>query len=97
MTTDAVNKDMRAKSGTVTDSRPLVVFLYSLARDYLPLTDIEDAIDNSFPPEPHPEARVIFTNGWLARWAQYSAERLTRPMEGTNDDDSPVSPEDRPR
>lgn len=72
--TDEMSRAMRARTGRVDDDRPLVAFLYLLARDHLPTGVIEEAaagrIDKS-------RGRTQFTNGHLARWAQDLARRLS--------------------
>lgn len=63
---------MREASGNVEDSRRLVTLLYLLARDHVPLSGLEQAVDEaSAAPMP-----IRFTNGWLAAWAQDAANRL---------------------
>lgn len=71
MVTDPANTRMRAASGRVNDDRPLVAFLYELARDHLPVGAIEGMM-HDWTPE-----GCMFTNGWLAAWAQDAADRLT--------------------
>lgn len=66
------SRRMRAKSGRIDDDRPLVAFLYLLARGHLPVGVIEEVLGQV--PE---EKNSQFTNGWLAQWAQDAAERLT--------------------
>lgn len=63
---------MRHASGRVDDDRPLVAFLYHLARDEIPCGDIEMQIDQAV----KVRGTARFTNGWLARWAQDAADRL---------------------
>lgn len=77
---------MRKKSGEVRDRRPLVSFLYSLGKRLAP-GEIEQAIDDAT----FPQCEVLFCNGWLARWAQDAAERLTGEIE------PPEIPEDEKR
>ncbi len=76
--TNEANLRMREASGRVNDNRPLVAFLYELARDEIQIGDIEDKLDRitNLPPEKVP-GPFMFTNGWLARWAQDAADRLT--------------------
>lgn len=63
---------MRAASGGVVSSDPLVAFLYTLMRDHLPVGGVEvlirDASDK--------EVETTYTNGWLARIAEDQAARL---------------------
>lgn len=76
--TNPGNLQMREASGRVNDSRPLVAFLYELARDEISLGALEDKLERitNLPPEKVP-GPFMFTNGWLARWAQDAADRLT--------------------
>ena len=68
------NERMREVSGNVSDSRPLVAFLYDLMRDELVPGRVEKLLEQL-----NPECTEwVFTNGWLARHAQDIAERLTR-------------------
>jgi hypothetical protein len=66
---------LRARSGRVTSTDPLVNFLYLLTRECCPvgtvekiLGDIEVAAENG---------EFVFTNGYLANWAKDAAARLT--------------------
>lgn len=70
---DSAMRAMRAVSGSVDDDRPLVAFLYLLGRDHLTLGAIEDLILKGclYDDVSH------YTNGWLAEWAKYTADRLT--------------------
>lgn len=79
--TDRSNRQMRKASGAVdidgTAAR-LTSFLYTLARDHVTTGVLElqlDAIENG-------DDLVMFTNGWLARWAEYHALRL---LEGVSE------------
>lgn len=65
---------MRVASGEVNDDRPLVTFLYLLARNELPIGTIEIILGRVA--DRHTVGDVALTNGWLARWAQDAAERL---------------------
>lgn len=71
---------MRDASGRVDDFRPLVGFLYELARDLVPTGTLEGKIDriaaHGEPDADGERGPIMFTNGWLARWAQDAAERL---------------------
>ena len=63
---------MRKASGEVNDDRPLVAFLYELVRDDVTTGVLEERVDRIADGGP-----FQFTNGWLARWAQDAAERLS--------------------
>lgn len=65
------NARMRQASGNIDSSDPLVAFFYLLARDEMPLGDIEALID-----QVDKDNTNIFTNGWMAQWAQDAARRL---------------------
>lgn len=75
---DPANLRMREASGRVNDGRRLVAFLYELARDEVPMGALEDIINRiaELPAEKVP-GPYLFTNGWLAQWAQDTADRLT--------------------
>lgn len=80
--TDAGNLRMRAASGRVDDFRPLVAFLYEVARDHLTTGVLEERIDRIAEharPVDGERGPFRFTNGWLARWAQDAADRLAEP------------------
>lgn len=67
------NEHIRKASGEVDDDRPLVSFLYILARDHVPIGVIEQIIvDQLIVAEPG----AAFTNGWIANWAKDLADRL---------------------
>jgi hypothetical protein len=61
---------MREESGTVKTDDKLVMFLYLLARDWVPTGTIDEIVDYKVP------ASGTFTNGWLAQWAQDVVKRL---------------------
>ncbi len=67
---DPSNRRMRVASGQVDSDDPLVTFFYLLARDKVPMGDIEDLIEQCVGGERQ------FTNGWLALWAEDAAKRL---------------------
>lgn len=88
--TDPDNMAMRLASGQINDQRPLVTFLYLLGRDQLSLGTIEELITRAAAKADDDRERrdtgddlttsfseTMFTNGWLAQWAQYTAEKLT--------------------
>lgn len=64
------NRAMRAASGRIDDSRPLVQFLYLLQRDHLPTGVVEEIIRKIGP------GSTQFTNGWLTKQCQYHADIL---------------------
>lgn len=75
---DEDNRRMRAASGRVDDRRPLVAFLYELARDLVPTGSLEGKIDR-IAAGSDAAGPYRFTNGWLAQWAQDAAGRLEHP------------------
>lgn len=70
MAAEAV-KRMREASGCVDDASPLVRFLYLLMRDEVALGVVEDLAIKAT------GQMAQFTNGWLAKYAQDVATRLT--------------------
>jgi len=75
--TDPTNLRMREASGRVNDTRPLVAFLYNLARDEVTMGVLEDVLTRSIGDSEDAARPFMFTNGWLAQWAQDTADRLT--------------------
>lgn len=65
---------MRVASGRVDTEDKLVVFLYLLGRDNLPLGEIEGLIDKI--QRTDEDWPCHFTNGWLASWAAYTASKI---------------------
>ena len=63
---------MKERSGQVSSTSKLVMFIYILGRDYLTLGEIEEImLDMS-------EEKVIFSNGWLAEYANDVAKGLDK-------------------
>jgi hypothetical protein len=62
---------MRKRSGEVRIESRLVSFLYELMRDHVPLGVVEEIVQAS---EKEPD--VLYTNGWLAKYAEDIANRL---------------------
>ncbi len=67
---------LRNRSGEVRDSRPLVAFLYDLMRDRLPVGVVETLVQQNTGLDPADD-EFVFTNGFLAKYAQDIANRLT--------------------
>ncbi len=61
-------------SGRVEHYDPVATFLYHLMRDEIPPGKVADLIYTST--DPHPSS---FTNGWLASYAGWLADRLREP------------------
>ena len=64
-------KSLRLRSGHVQIDSKLVSFLYELMRDHLPAGVVEHLVQ-----EASQESKVVYTNGWLAQYAQDLANRL---------------------
>jgi hypothetical protein len=62
---------LRAKSGNIKSKDKLVCFLYILMRDYIPCGKVEEIMYEQISDE-----ESVFTNGYLAKYAQDIAERL---------------------
>lgn len=69
---------MRTQSGWVRDRRRLVSFLYDLLRDHLSAGKLEDLVRGALPGE------TLYTNGWMAKYAQDIADRLVPTMSHHN-------------
>jgi hypothetical protein len=65
------NESMRKRSGNVMDGRALVRFLYLLLRDRVQPAELENLLLKIEYTED-----TIFSNGWLAAYAQDIADRL---------------------
>lgn len=62
---------LRLRSGSIKINSRLVSFLYELMRDRLPPGVVEELVQNA---EDEPE--IVYTNGWLAKYAEDIANRL---------------------
>lgn len=62
---------MRRESGLVNNDDRLVMFIYLLARDWVPTGTIDKIVDYEMP-----TGTATFTNGWLAQWAKDVVDRL---------------------
>lgn len=63
---------MRERSGNIQIKSKLVSFLYELMRDHLPIGVVEKIVNSS-----EDESEVLYTNGWLAKYAEDIANRLS--------------------
>ena len=71
------NADLRARSGAVDSSEPLVDFLYHLMRDHLPAGAVEGILQQHVFPEIRKDDGISeFCNGYLANYAKDVAARL---------------------
>lgn len=68
---EAENNALRERSGVVQDDSPLVSFLYELMRDYITPGKLEEMVRDCTQPQ-----CIVFTNGFLAKYAQDLAKRL---------------------
>ena len=82
---------MRAESGNVTSPDPLVSFLYILMRDHLNPGKMESILLNG----PHGGVESVYSNGWLANYCKYIAQRLR--AEGAAPAASAPKPEPTPQ
>lgn len=72
MTNDEQNKIMREASGNVQIECKLTSFFYELLRDHVPISEVESLV-RRVANETEP---VIYTNGWLAKYAENIVKRL---------------------
>jgi len=63
-------KALRERSGTITDKNKSVEFLYVLMRDHVPAGTVEEVMCQTEGKE------CVYTNGFLAQYAQDVANRL---------------------
>ena len=70
---EAASTEMRKVSGEVNSNSKLVVFIYLLGRDYLPLGAIEEIVHKL-----DYDDSTEFSNGWLANYAKNVADRLEK-------------------
>jgi len=64
-------KELREESGNFVSTDPLVSFLYLLMRDHLPAAKVEEIFQISVA---SPDS--VYTNGWLAKYAENLANGL---------------------
>lgn len=64
------NQELYRRSGEVKSTDPLVGLLYVLMRDHVAPGTVEKIIQDCGPEE------TMYTNGWLATYAQDLAKRL---------------------
>ena len=68
--TDVHIKKLRKASGSVRIKSKLVSFLYQLMRDEVPAGTVAKLLEDSQDPD------VLYTNGYLAKYAKYVAKEL---------------------
>ena len=65
------NLSLRNRSGNITiNNSKLTSFLYVLMRDHLSFGQVENLVFDNQEPD------VLYTNGWLAKYAEDIANRL---------------------
>jgi hypothetical protein len=69
---EIANDALRTRSGSVVGDSVLVEFLYVLLRDELPAGKVEELVRSV-----EGRGMVMYTNGWLAKYAEDLASRLT--------------------
>jgi hypothetical protein len=73
-------EDIRKVSGDVNDDRPLVDFFYMLLRDHLPAGTVEKLVQEA--EEDLDKIPMEYTNGYIAKYAQMLAGRLSEKKNG---------------
>lgn len=68
------NLELAEVSGPVSDPTPLTSFLYVLMKDHLPVGVVDQIVNSN--EDAGFEYKPFFINGYLAKHAQYLAERL---------------------
>lgn len=68
------NKEMRARSGHFVSSDRLTSVLYELIRDHVPPSTVEKIVREL--DMAGPDGDTIYTNGWLASYAEDLARRI---------------------
>ena len=69
---ETTNDQIRQESGNVVSESPLICFLYLLMRDHVVPGTLEKVVMDT----EKAETSFIFTNGWLAKYAENLAKRL---------------------
>lgn len=70
---------LRIRSGGAAYEDNLTSFLYELMRDHLPPGKVEQIVQNSLQQGDRTEngtVKTVYSNGWLARYANDISERL---------------------
>lgn len=68
------NQEMRNASGHVKSSDKVVMLMYYLLRDHITSSKLESIVDEL----EKMENEALFTNGWLAKYAENLASRLEK-------------------
>lgn len=77
---------LRRDTGRITDRDSLVCFLYLLMRDKLPPGTIAELLRDS-----QHGLENVYTNGWLAKYAQWVAKELRNQHASDSENRSPLS------
>lgn len=64
------NNALRDKNGNIKINDKLTSFLYDLMRDHLPPGKVQELMQDAQEPD------VSYTNGYLAQYAEYVAQKL---------------------
>jgi hypothetical protein len=70
--------DLREDSGNVSSDDALVSVLYSLLRDYIHPSDLEEVVSEMEAAVQRGDRITLYTNGWLARYAENLTARIRR-------------------
>lgn len=73
-----INTALRERSGNVVNDDRLTSFLYELMRDHVPPGEVEKLVRDLELDDSHGNTSSLFSNGWLACYAEDLAKRLTR-------------------
>jgi hypothetical protein len=69
-----LNSELRQESGVVKYSDTLTDFLYELLRDHVTPGDVQIILAHALEDKKHNP--VVYSNGWLAEYAHYVAEKI---------------------
>lgn len=69
------NQEMHLRSGAIHNADPLVGLLYDLLRDHIQPGDLEKLVRNACT---HADKIMVYSNGWLVRYAEDIVERLDK-------------------
>lgn len=70
------NDALRERSGTISIKGKLVDFLYTLLRDHLPASKVEELVRDTEYSFEKSDGLNVYSNGWLALYAQDLATRI---------------------
>lgn len=75
MNTEERRSQLREKTGTISTTNPIDVFIYILLKDYLPSEKVEEIF---FKVANSSQGTVVFNNGWLGKYAIDLREQLEK-------------------